>query len=182
MLTREMHDHSSLIKVICFIWSYWYLLCQRSNKCYLFQLTVTATVSRRQKVWVITHFDWLLKNISLRGILIKTFWLAESSRKPLLLAWDISLSKINVPKELRLWSPVSFTFYAQCVLDAAVGATDTSKAVSLATSAVDKYGVQIKVNKTSHSPLMITSILHKTLNDELAIDQLEEQILLQVST
>ena len=42
-------------------------------------------------------------------------------------------------KELRLWSLFSFTFYAQCFLDAAVGAMNTLKAVSIATSAIDRY-------------------------------------------
>ena len=37
-------------------------------------------------------------------------------------------------KELRLWSLFSFTFYAQCFLDAAVGAMNTLKAVS-----IDRY-------------------------------------------
>ena len=40
-------------------------------------------------------------------------------------------------KELRLWSLLSFKFYAQCFLDAAVGAMNTLKAISLATSAID---------------------------------------------
>ena len=40
-------------------------------------------------------------------------------------------------EELRLWSLFSLTFYAQCFLDAAVGAMNTPKAVSLATSAID---------------------------------------------
>ena len=62
-------------------------------------------------------------------------------------------------KELRLWSLFSFKFYAQCFLDAAVGAMNTPKAVSLATSAVGRYGVQTEVNRTSNSTLIITSIL-----------------------
>ena len=41
-------------------------------------------------------------------------------------------------KELRLWSLFSLTFYAQCLLDAAVGAINTPKAVSLTTSAIDR--------------------------------------------
>ena len=45
-------------------------------------------------------------------------------------------------KELRLWSLFSFKFYAHCFLDAAVGATNTPKAVSLATFAIGRYGVQ----------------------------------------
>ena len=60
-------------------------------------------------------------------------------------------------KELRLWSLFSFKFYAQYFLDAAVGAMYTPK--QLATTAIGKYGVQIEVNGTSHSPLIITSIL-----------------------
>ena len=62
-------------------------------------------------------------------------------------------------KELRLWSLFSFKFYAQCFLDAAVGAMNTPKAVSLATSAIGRYGVQIEVNRPSHLPLIITGIL-----------------------
>ena len=65
----------------------------------------------------------------------------------------------NVCKELRLWSLFSFTFYAQCFLGAAVGAMNIPKAVSLATSAVGRYGVQTEVNRTSNSTLIITSIL-----------------------
>ena len=61
--------------------------------------------------------------------------------------------------ELRLWSVFSFKLYAQCFLDAAVGAMNTTNAVSLAASATDMYGVQIKVNKTRQSPLIITSML-----------------------
>ena len=45
--------------------------------------------------------------------------------------------------ELRLWSLFSLTFYAQCFLDAAVGAMNTPKAVSLATSAIDRYLVVV---------------------------------------
>ena len=72
---------------------------------------------------------------------------------------------------------VAFKFYAQCFLDAAVGAMNTPKAVSLATSAIGRYGVQIEVNRTSHSPLIITSILStKHRNNELDIDQQEEQV------
>ena len=48
-------------------------------------------------------------------------------------------------KELRLWSLFSLTFYAQCFLDAAVGAMNTPKAVSLATSAIDRYLVVVVV-------------------------------------
>ena len=46
-------------------------------------------------------------------------------------------------KELHLWSLFSFKFYAQCFLDAAVGAMNTPKAVSLATSAIDRYLVVV---------------------------------------
>ena len=54
----------------------------------------------------------------------------------------------------------SIKLYAQCFLDAAVGVMNTPKAVSLATSATERYGVQIKV---IHSPLIITSSLaHNT--------------------
>ena len=48
-------------------------------------------------------------------------------------------------KELRLWSLFSFTFYAQCFPDAAVGAMNTLKAVSIATSAIDRYLVVVVV-------------------------------------
>ena len=48
-------------------------------------------------------------------------------------------------KELRLWSLFSLTFYAQCFLDAAVGAMNTPKVVSLATSAIDRYLVVVVV-------------------------------------
>ena len=47
-------------------------------------------------------------------------------------------------KEVQLWSLFSFKFYAQCFLDAAVGAMNTPNAVSLAASAIDSYGVQIE--------------------------------------
>ena len=46
-------------------------------------------------------------------------------------------------KELHLWSLFSLTFYAQCFLDAAVGAMNTPKAVSLAISAIDRYSVVV---------------------------------------
>ena len=45
--------------------------------------------------------------------------------------------------ELRLWLLFSLTFYAQCFLNAAVGAMNTPKAVSLATSAIDRYLVVV---------------------------------------
>ena len=48
-------------------------------------------------------------------------------------------------KELRLWSLFILTFYAQCFLDAAGGAMNTPKAVSLATSAADRYLVVVVV-------------------------------------
>ena len=48
-------------------------------------------------------------------------------------------------KELRLWSLFSFTFYAQCFPDAAVGAMNTLKAVSIATSAIYRYLVVVAV-------------------------------------
>ena len=74
-----------------------------------------------------------------------------------MLAWDISLSKMCVKNCVcGRFLALSFT---QNFLDAAVGAMNSPKAVSLATSAIGRYGVQIEVNRMSHSPLIITSVL-----------------------
>ena len=71
-------------------------------------------------------------------------------------------------KELRSLAHFALV-YTQFLLD--VGALNIPKAVSLATSAKDSHGVQINVNKTSRSQLIIRSMLStKHRNDELDTD------------
>ena len=77
-------------------------------------------------------------------------------------------------KELHLWLLFSFEFYAQRFLDVVIRAMKT---VSLTASAIDRYDVQIKVNKLNCLVLIINSMLitqHR--NKELDIDQQEEQV------
>ena len=93
-----------------------------------------------------------------RGILVEAFWLAEASRKLLLLAWDITLSKMCVKNCVcGRFLALSFTHSVPSIF--LFDAMNTTKAVSLATSAIGRYGVQTEVNRTRHSPLIITSVL-----------------------
>jgi len=119
MLIGEIDDHSSLrnviffsvshddlgldvtihVNVICFIWLQLQMLFVVSWGASWIILTVLFE-DQLSFVPLLNFILWskqesLFSSFS-RGILVEAFWMAEASRKLLLLAWDISLSKMCV--------------------------------------------------------------------------------------
>ena len=92
-------DVSIQVKVICFIW----LQLQMSfvvNRGASWIILTVLFESQLSFVPLLSFSLWskqesLFSSFS-RGILVEAFWLAEASRKLLLLAWDITLSKMCV--------------------------------------------------------------------------------------